>query len=59
MKLYISGPMTGHKDNNYPTFNQASKELRAIGYQVINPAEIDLGEGASWLLASSHEGARQ
>lgn len=48
MKLYISGPMTRHADLNRATFNEAAKKLRAEGYEVINPADIDLGKGASW-----------
>lgn len=49
MKVYISGPMTGLKDNNLPAFNRAAKDLREAGYEVINPADVVLGEGATWL----------
>lgn len=35
--LYIAGPMTGIPDYNYPAFNQAETELRAAGYDVLNP----------------------
>jgi hypothetical protein len=38
-KLYISGPMTGYPECNYPAFNAAAKEWRALGWEVINPAE--------------------
>lgn len=31
--------MTGLKDWNYPEFNRAALELRALGYMVENPAE--------------------
>ena len=48
MKLYISGPMTGHKDMNRPAFRYTAKVLRELGYEVISPADITLGEGASW-----------
>jgi hypothetical protein len=41
-KVYLSGPMTGIKDKNFPAFNRASKALRKKGYQVINPAELDM-----------------
>lgn len=40
-KLYLSGPMTGIKDLNVPAFNKAAKKLRAKGYVVINPPELD------------------
>lgn len=39
IRIYISGPMTGLPDFNYPAFNQAAAELRAQGYHVENPAE--------------------
>jgi hypothetical protein len=38
-RIYIAGPMTGHADFNYPAFNCAAAKLRAIGYEVENPAE--------------------
>jgi nucleoside 2-deoxyribosyltransferase len=37
--IYISGPMTGLPDLNFPAFHEAAKNLRAAGYQVVNPAE--------------------
>lgn len=39
MKCYLSGPMSGLPDLNYPAFNEAAAELRAKGHEVINPAE--------------------
>jgi hypothetical protein len=39
MKLYISGPMTGMPELNFPAFHAAAKELRERGYEVCNPAE--------------------
>ena len=36
---YLSGPMTGYDDYNFPAFHEASKKLRAMGYSVFNPAE--------------------
>lgn len=38
-RLYISGPMTGMPDWNYPAFNAKASELRAMGLEVVNPAE--------------------
>lgn len=37
--LYLSGPMTGIPDFNFPAFNQASARWRSEGYRVFNPAE--------------------
>ena len=41
MKYYISGPMSGIPDFNFPFFNSTAAKLRALGLTVINPAEID------------------
>ncbi len=40
MTIYLSGPMSGIKEFNYPAFKEASAILRANGYNVLNPAEI-------------------
>jgi hypothetical protein len=45
--IYISGPMSGLPANNVPAFNRAAKALRAKGYKVVNPAELDEGEPCS------------
>ena len=37
--FYLSGPMTGHDDFNFPKFHQVAKMLRKSGYSVFNPAE--------------------
>lgn len=36
--IYVSGPMTGYDDFNYPAFFKAEHRLRESGYNVINPA---------------------
>lgn len=38
MIVYIAGPMTGLPEFNYPAFNAAEDELRAVGHHPINPA---------------------
>ena len=38
MKVYISGPMTGYPDFNYPAFNAAETWLTDRGHDVLNPA---------------------
>lgn len=40
-RVYISGPMTGLPELNFPAFHDAAKYLRACGYEVVNPAELD------------------
>lgn len=39
--MYLSGPMSGIKEHNFPAFHQAANRLRWMGYTVINPAELD------------------
>lgn len=47
--IYVSGPMTGLKDNNYPAFKKATKQLRKKGYVVISPVELDrYGKHRTW-----------
>ena len=41
MRLYISGPMTGLPDFNYPAYQHAAIELRRVGYEVLDPSDID------------------
>ncbi len=48
MKLYVSGPMTGIPDLNFPAFNAAAKALRAAGFEAVNPAELNPEPGKSW-----------
>ena len=39
-KVYIAGAMTGLPEFNYPAFHAAAAHLRALGYDVENPAEF-------------------
>lgn len=41
MKFYICGPMTGIPQFNIPLFDAVSAKLRAKGYDVVSPAELD------------------
>lgn len=45
MKAYISGPMSGLPNKNRAAFYAAEEELRARGYDVVNPARVVLPEG--------------
>jgi hypothetical protein len=39
VKVYISGPMTGIEDFNYPAFHKAAALWRLMGAEVLNPAD--------------------
>lgn len=41
-RVYISGPMTGLPDLNFPAFHAAAKQLRDLGLDAVNPAEINV-----------------
>ena len=44
MKIYISGPMTGHADFNYPAFEAAAQTGRTVVYEVDYGYDIAIGE---------------
>lgn len=46
--VYVSGPMTGLPEFNYPAFNEAAAKLRAAGYRVENPAENEMPPCGTW-----------
>lgn len=40
-RCYVAGPMTGLPLMNFPAFNAAAAALRADGWTVVNPVEIN------------------
>lgn len=48
MKVYLSGPMTGIPEFNYPAFHATAAKLRDAGYEVVNPAEVNPDSSLSW-----------
>lgn len=42
-RLYLAGPMTGIPELNFPAFHAEAARLRALGFEVVNPAEINGG----------------
>ena len=46
--VYLSGPMTGYEELNFPAFNAAAHALRLIGYTVVNPTEFGEEPGKNW-----------
>jgi hypothetical protein len=49
-RIYLSGPMTGLPDYNYPAFNAEAARLRTLGYTIENPAENPAQPGEAWEL---------
>lgn len=47
-KAYISGPMTGLPDANYPAFSAAAARLRRMGITVVDPSCNGLPANAAW-----------
>lgn len=49
MTIYISGPMTGHPDLNFPLFADVALALRLAGFDVVNPAELKHQPDDDWV----------
>ena len=46
-RIYLSGPMTGLPELNFPYFAAMTATLRDAGHSVTNPAELN-PDGGSW-----------
>lgn len=51
-RLYVAGPMTGRPHFNFDKFDAVSDALRALGYNVVSPAELDDPEDRERAMAS-------
>ena len=47
-RVYLSGAMSGKDDLNFPLFNREANRLRSMGYQVVNPAELNPDPRTPW-----------
>jgi hypothetical protein len=52
-KIYLAGPMSGYPQFNFPAFFAAAAALRAAGFEVVSPAEIDNEEDKGAALTST------
>ncbi|WP_310936091.1 DUF4406 domain-containing protein [Variovorax sp. UMC13] len=48
IRYYVAGPMTGLAELNFPAFHAEAARLRAQGFEVENPAEINPDPTAGW-----------
>ena len=48
-RIYISGPMTGLPNLNFPAFNAAAEVLRVNGFDPVNPVDINPDPKAKWV----------
>lgn len=50
MRVYVSGPMTGVEELNFPAFRATTATLRAAGFEVVCPSELSLTvpDGSLW-----------
>lgn len=51
-RYYLAGPMSGIPQFNFPLFYAVTAELRASGYDIVSPAELDDQEDAGCAMAS-------
>ena len=47
-RLYVAGGMSGLPELNFPAFHAESNRLRALGFDVVNPAEINTDPNTPW-----------
>ena len=48
LRVYLSGPMSGLPEYNYPAFFAAADHYRCNGWAVVNPAEIAGPDPLDW-----------
>jgi hypothetical protein len=47
-RIYVSGPMTGLPEFNFPAFNAEAARLAAMGFDVVNPATLNPDTTTTW-----------
>lgn len=47
-RVHISGPMSGMPEHNFPAFNAEAVRLRSIGFDVVNPVDINPDPATPW-----------
>lgn len=47
-RYYLAGPMSGIEALNFPAFHREAARLRALGFDIVNPAEINADPSMGW-----------
>lgn len=47
-RIYVTGPISGLPERNRPVFNAEAARLRRLGFDVVNPAELNPGPTKIW-----------
>lgn len=47
-RIYLSGPMTSMPDLNFAAFHAEARRLRSLGYEVVNPVELNPDPTMGW-----------
>lgn len=48
LTYYVSGPMQGYLENNFPAFARITEALREAGILCLSPHEIEHGDYIAW-----------
>lgn len=47
-RVYVAGPMSGYPDHNFHEFRREAQRLRQIGFEVVNPVDINPDPKTPW-----------
>lgn len=47
-RIYLSGPMSGLPELNFPAFHAEAARLRTLGFEVVNPADLNPEPNTGW-----------
>lgn len=53
MRAYLAGPMSGIPEHNFPAFREAASDLRACGWDITSPVELDEADGFNGKVVSA------
>ena len=56
MRYYLAGPMSNYPQFNFPAFIAAAADIRARGFDLVSPAELDAENGVDVQAMGSKDG---